>query len=264
MRGTDTADPSAYDLWDSAFRRRLHYGVSLGVCGDGYLLPIPSNECTMTLRNHNIPYLVGTTKDEAGGFALFIDPAVFRQQTRELFGEEGVKLCERFGMETKQEVARLMHDMHTGHCAAKAFAELQAADGRKPVYVFSFSHKDPASGIARHGLETQYLLGRQREIPNAAALDDEIAENVQEYWCNFIKYGDPNGAGKEGVSGARPEWRPYSAEERNVLDIGDTMIAGPEDENELQQFVRSHAVAVCMKRIEEETGSAGRGGNCGE
>lgn len=234
---------------ETHFRRRLHYGVSLGICGDGYLLPKPSNECTMSLQNHNIPYLVGTTKDEAGGFALFIDPVAFRKQTEELLGEDGLALCERFGMDTKEQVAKLMHDMHTGHCAAKAFAELQAEYGRQPVYVFSFSHKDPSSGIAHHGLETQYVLGRQREIPGASALDDEIAENVQEYWCNFIKYGNPNGQNGGGICEARPEWRPYSASERSVLDIGDTMTAGPEEENELQRFVRSHAVEVCRKSI---------------
>ena len=237
---------------ETHFRRRLHYGVSLGICGDGYLLPRPSNECTMRLMNHNIPYILGTTKDEAGGFALFIDVDLFRKQTEDLFGEEGVSLCERFGMETKEQVAKLMHDMHTGHCAEKAFAELQAEYGREPVYVFSFSHKSPRTGSAHHGLETQYILGRQQEIPGATALDDEIAENVQEYWCNFIKYGNPNGENGSGICDARPEWRPYSASERNVLDIGDTMKACPEDENELQQFVRSAAVKACKKVCEEE------------
>lgn len=237
---------------DSFFRRRLHFGTTLGTCGDGYLLPKPSNECTMSLKNHNIPYLVGTTKDEAGGFAMFIDPDVFKQQSRDLFGDEGITLFEKYGMETKEQIAKLSHDMHTGHCAAKAFAEIQADYGRKPVYVFSFSHKSPATGVAHHGLETQYLLGHEREIPNATDLDDVIAENMQEYWCNFIKYGNPNGENNSDVSEARPLWKPYSAEERNVLDIADTMIAGVEDENELQKFVRSTAVRKCQEMIEEE------------
>ena len=75
---------------------------------------------------------------------------------------------------------------------------------------------------------------------------------MQEYWCNFIKYGNPNGENNSDVSEARPLWKPYSAEERNVLDIADTMIAGVEDENELQEFVRSTAVRKCKEMIEEE------------
>ena len=237
---------------ESGFRRRLHFATTLGTCGDGYVLPIPSNECTMTLRNHNIPYLVGTTKDEAGGFAMFISKETFLQQTHDLYTDRIDELLDKELMESKEDILNIAKRMHTGHCAAKAFAELQANHHRKPVYVFSFSHKDPDTGTAHHGLEKIYLLDNLDEIKKAGEEDYRIAENVQEYWCNFIKYGNPNGKDNEAVCPERPEWKPYSAEERNVLDIGDVMICEEEDEDPLQTYVRSYAVKVCEERIAEE------------
>lgn len=230
---------------DSFFRRRLHFGTTLGTCGDGYVLPIPSNECTMTLRNHNMPYLVGTTHDEGGGFAAFISPEEFLKQSTDLFGEEVLKVFEEFPHSTKEEVRKLAHDMHTGHCAAKAFAEIQSDYERSPVYVFDFAHRSPETGTAHHGLETRYLLGSYHEIPGADENDERIAEQMQDYWCSFIRDLKPSAEGM-------PAWKPYTAAERNVLVIGDEITCQEEKENALQTFVRAHAVQVCRKRIEEE------------
>ncbi|MEA5016917.1 MAG: carboxylesterase family protein [Candidatus Limiplasma sp.] len=114
-------------------------------------------------------------------------------------------------------------------------AEIQANHGRKPVYVFSFAHPDPIKGSAYHSLETHYLQGHYATTPESAASDALTAQAIQEYWCNFVKTGNPNGP-------KAPQWRPYTAQDRSVLCFAEKPENIVEDENDLQRFAREFAV----------------------
>ena len=70
-------------------------------------------------------------------------------------------------------------------------------------------------------------------MPDTNEEDDQVAFFVQEYWCNFIKTGNPNG---EKV----PEWKPYSASDREVmyLDVQPQMKKDAEVESAPMTFTR--------------------------
>ncbi len=99
--------------------------------------------------------------------------------------------------------------------------------GRRPVYVYSFDHPQPALPGAKqtadsfgakgvvHSAELPYMFGQVKLSLRPMQKEDyELADRMSTYWTNFAKYGDPNGP-KGG------EWKPYTKKNPNVhhLDV---------------------------------------------
>ena len=72
------------------------------------------------------------------------------------------------------------------------------ADAKNPGYEYQFSlpvHGKEALG-APHGSEVQFVFGALPSPPNTGNFnqsDHQASEQMQEYWTNFAKTGDPNG-----------------------------------------------------------------------
>ena len=92
----------------------------------------------------------------------------------------------------------------------------------------SFARELPgARAGAFHAREIAYVfetVGREIQGPPwtagllpPSALDKQISEKIQQYWTNFAKTGDPNGAGL-------PVWPKFDPSSREYLQFTD---AGP-------------------------------------
>lgn len=84
--------------------------------------------------------------------------------------------------------------------------------GYTPSYVYYFNHRLPgdASG-AFHSSELWYMFGTlDRCWRPFTDKDRHLSEKMLDYWCNFIKTGDPNGEGLE-------EWAAWDIENRSVM-----------------------------------------------
>lgn len=84
--------------------------------------------------------------------------------------------------------------------------------GYTPPYVYYFNHRLPgdASG-AFHSSELWYMFGTlDRCWRPFTDKDRHLSEKMLDYWCNFIKTGDPNGEGLE-------EWAAWDIENRSVM-----------------------------------------------
>ena len=222
-------------LPESQFRRKYHYGTTMGTCADGYLLYEDFKEANEKLAVMNIPRLIGNTNDEGGGFIIHLGKAVFVENSRKIFGdslEEYLKLCLP---EEDSPIVSAARRTHIQLAGAKVFAEMSALAGRAPVYVYDFMRKSPEKGIAHHGLDTSYLVGVQDQIPGSTEDDDKTAAIQQEYWCNFIRTGNPNG---EGL----PEWTPYTAENRKLayIDVNTRVLPDEEAKDECLTFARKY------------------------
>lgn len=100
---------------------------------------------------------------------------------------------------------------------AQSWAKCQAAPEKHHAYFFYFDRRmpgdDPAA-FAYHGVNAWYLHGMLHENWRTfTEADDRLADEVQTYWANFIRTGDPNGEGYF-------RWAPYTAEHPGALRLG--------------------------------------------
>ena len=87
-----------------------------------------------------------------------------------------------------------------------------------PGYEYQFDHAAPGREAlgAVHGAEVPFVFG----LPggnNASyrALDHEISATLQQYWTNFAKTGNPNGA-------RLPQWPQFEPTARSYVEFTDS------------------------------------------
>ena len=87
--------------------------------------------------------------------------------------------------------------------------------GAKPVYAFRFSRMLPGDDMgAWHTSELFYMFETiHRTWRPMKGYDFELATRFADYWANFIRTGDPNGAGL-------PQWTPFTEANQAVMDLG--------------------------------------------
>ena len=66
----------------------------------------------------------------------------------------------------------------------------------------------------------------------------DIARQICDYWCNFIKTGDPNGF---DINGNRlPEWRPYTDIDRSEMEFTPDGALPREEHSAFTKFLLKH------------------------
>ena len=97
--------------------------------------------------------------------------------------------------------------------------DVQSAFNKTFCYYWSYPSSDPDMGAA-HSVELIFVFNDRgagtNSTFNGTNIADEIFKFVQQTWTNFARCGDP--------STDKIEWKAYSADDQNVLDI-----AGPND-----------------------------------
>lgn len=156
-----------------------------------------------------VPIITGFNADE------FMPPrdqtaAEFQQAVRARYGDHADRLLALYPHATDAEAAQsarlLVRDAYMASTYRWAAARARASG--QPVYAYLFTHPTPVSKPPSfgtfHSSEIPYLFGvldRSRRPYGDA--DEKIAAQLQSYWRNFIRSGDPNGAGLRQWSGVR-------------------------------------------------------------
>jgi len=108
------------------------------------------------------------------------------------------------------------------------WARQHARSRTNRVFAYYFSRVPPFPpfrqlGAAGHGAELPYVFGfppsaafYHMEPPEKAGRDARLAEEMQTYWTNFAKTGDPNGGGL-------PHWPQFTMDREQVLEFGDAV-----------------------------------------
>ncbi|MBR4579210.1 MAG: carboxylesterase family protein [Oscillospiraceae bacterium] len=120
-----------------------------------------------------------------------------------------------------------------------AFAEVNAALGRKPCYLYYFTYIPPTADRAHHSVEHHYVFQTlQRSFRPYSGKDWDLSNTLADYWAAFIRTGDPNGEG-------RATWEPYRQGEYNALEIHlEQQMIDLRDRRELQEAEVFHKAAV--------------------
>lgn len=185
---------------------------------DGYVLPRPVPEIFAAKQQNNIPLITGWNADE--GLVFVYKPKdEFRKEAINNYGSNADKFFTFYPASTDEESnasqVALARDM-TFALPDYTWANVQSDQKQKPVYVYNFTRKPPATGDfvkygSFHTAEVGYALNNlpyiKRPWENA---DYQLAQTMSAYWVNFAMTGNPNGKGL-------PPWPVYTTNENTVM-----------------------------------------------
>ena len=180
--------------------------------------------------NHEEALLSGFNAHEADLFNLFVrvDEADYIDVLTDILGDgasEAAALCPPEEVDPAYRVPIVERGGSAKGSADKVYSaawftyshynwsRYLAAQGR-PCWEYYFTKNNGALG-ANHAGELPYVFGNLGR--NAGAYDESdetLSETMRAYWVNFVKTGDPNGAGL-------PEWQKFNDDPTQVMELGE-------------------------------------------
>lgn len=194
---------------------------------DGYFFPHPPEAIYQAGAQAHIPLLVGSNSQE-GYYANFLDnkaptPANYRAAMEKRFGQHAAEALKLYPGNTEAEVKTSGTAFGGDDFIAFAtwrWMDMQHRTGQAPVYYYYFTQARPAKrdgsagpdAGAVHSGEIEFALGNlsTNHVFAWTAADRHVSEIMEGYWANFIKTGNPNGAGL-------PNWPAVASKDGGLL-----------------------------------------------
>lgn len=178
---------------------------------DGYVLPESVADIFAADKQNHVSLIIGWNGDEFGGAPKKKDE--FIKQAHAKYGSEAETFLRYFPAGTDEQATesqiKLTRDQVFAVSGFK-WAGIQSKYSNSPAYVYNFDRKVPAEGDMKkygafHTAEVPYMLDNLRFLKNRpfGLTDHSLAKLMSGYWVNFIKTGNPNGAGL-------PVWPKYN------------------------------------------------------
>ncbi|HXX17793.1 MAG TPA: carboxylesterase family protein [Candidatus Acidoferrum sp.] len=197
---------------------------------DGYALPSDQYDLYEAKRYNDTPILVGTNSDEGAIFVATITAPAYLKSVHDGYGEYADKILAAYPGGTDAEALRSDRDLFrdTGFAwNTWTWARLQAKTGKGKVFVYYFSHRPPYADApqfkswgAAHAGELGFVFGQFGTGMTPTADDRALSDQIESYWTNFAKNGDPNGAGL-------PTWPAFTNDDQQVMNLDDPSKAIP-------------------------------------
>jgi len=180
---------------------------------DGYVLPADQVALWQAGEFADVPLLLGVTSNEWGAARAQPD---FAASVREGYGAFAPQVLAAYPHASPEEAAnsaRRLANESAMDANAYIWARLHAEHARSPVWYYYFHNAPEGSG---HGSEVSLVFGNQDARPGRDPWDERtraLSRQLQDYWVNFAKSGDPNGADA-------PIWPRFTPEKPSVLQLG--------------------------------------------
>jgi para-nitrobenzyl esterase len=192
-------------------------------CVDDHVLPRVDDVFALGQQSP-IPLLTGWNKEEMGYMRASggkFDAKAFRQSVERSFGDRAGSLLSAYESENALESAVALTSDRTMTYPTWKWAGRHSA--RAPVFVYQFDRCPPESPFgAAHACEIEYVFGTLDSKPRPYEQADRIlSERIADYWVNFARTGDPNGAGLE-------VWPAYGSD-KSVLRLDSEIASRPLD-----------------------------------
>lgn len=181
---------------------------------DGRFFPESPSAIFAAGKQAHVPLLVGWNSEEMTGRALFGREEAtlenYQQAVKKAFGERADEVLKLYAASTPEEVMAAATDLAGDRFIAYStwkWADVHSLTGGQPVYRYLYTRPRPAttSGDSKtpvprgavHSAEIEYALGNLATNKVFAWTPDDykVSKVMQEYFANFIKTGNPNGAG---------------------------------------------------------------------
>jgi para-nitrobenzyl esterase len=187
---------------------------------DGYVIKGDQYELWRKGQFNDTPILVGDVSDEAGGFGVRkTTAAAFEANVREGYGKHADAILAAYPHADDEQATRSATQLRSDTTfiwGQYTWARLESSSGKHKAYFYYFDRPSATNpNGSGHGQEVAYVFGNLgvggRPAPTAE--DRALSEQMQSYWVNFAKQGDPNGAGL-------PKWPALTEAEPLVMRFG--------------------------------------------
>jgi len=211
-------------------------GAGLGLSIDGYFLPETMDAIYAAGKAAPVPAMLGSNSQDTFSNPILdgAAPTVenYRSGVTRMFGANADTVMKLYPVSSDADVLSVSTELSSDHFLGQPtwkWFEMHRMTGQ-PTYYFRYSHiRPPANGLpapampivgAVHSAEIEYALGNL-DVTGVTPLytwtpaDRQMSTIIQGYFVNFIKTGNPNGAGL-------PEWKPAGTSDvpwRQTLDV---------------------------------------------
>ena len=199
-------------------------GMAVGPNIDGWVLPRPAAEAFAAGQQHRVALMIGVAAREMGGAS---SPDALRKMIQDAYGDLAPKALALYGLaepgskgndDPLYGSAGAQWGADVGfRCGSVLEAEYQVAAGLA-AYQYQFDRAIPGRAATAHAAELPYVFGNLLPagfVGGPFGPDDrKISDQMQLYWTNFAKTGDPNG---DGV----PKWPPFDPKVRAFVEFTD-------------------------------------------
>jgi para-nitrobenzyl esterase len=218
---------------------------------DGWFLPETPTSIYAAGRQSEVPLLAGWNLDEGGPGAIFgrnvPTLANYIAGVQAKFGEAAAAFLAAYPAANDAEALRAASDFGGDSFIGRStwkWIEAHARSGEAPVYRYLFDHPLPLPADAKpdqrpraaHSWEIEYVFG----VIDSKALpwrpeDYKVSELMMNYWTNFAKRSDPNGADL-------PEWPAYQSVGYPVMHLNPNPTVTSDDHRARYEFLDRHEV----------------------
>jgi para-nitrobenzyl esterase len=208
---------------------------------DGYFFPESPLAIFTAGKQAHVPLLAGWNSEEMNGRALGIgepNPQNYEKAVKRLYGADADAVLKEYAAGNNEEALQSATDLAGDRFIAFStwkWLELSGKTGGKPVYRYFYSRPRPpmtpamgnataglAGGVVRgtgaagtppppargavHSAEIEYAMGNleSNKVYQWTPEDHKVSAVIEDYFANFVRTGNPNGAGL-------PEWHAANA-----------------------------------------------------
>ncbi|KLT67598.1 hypothetical protein AB669_00995 [Pedobacter sp. BMA] len=236
---------------------------------DGYFLVERPEETFRKGYQAKIPLLMGWNAQEVPALALYrlrkMNDKNYKKALKKFYGDHADEVLALYPSRNKAELKKssgeMMSDRLINYSSFK-LAELHSTNPNVSVYRYLFAHPHPGlnprtiregsflqilikklinsaiSGTSFHASEIEYALGNLDVQDNYAwqKADYRVSEQMQGYFVNFIKTGNPNSSVPSAAN--EVEWPRYRAEEgRKLLRIQEASVIETEQQTKRYELL---------------------------
>jgi para-nitrobenzyl esterase len=176
---------------------------------DGYVIPRSPVAMYAAGEQAKVPLLAGWNSYE-GHYRQILGEAEptsenFAAALQKLYGDQAAAAQQAYSGDVKQAATELASDRFIGYGTWK-WIDSHARTSGKPTYRYYYTRPRPGQEGAGHSVEIEYALGNLtlNKVYAWTNEDYALSAQMQNYFANFIKTGNPNGA-------SLPEWPQASA-----------------------------------------------------
>lgn len=213
--------PAELEAAAGRMSRGASSGLPFGPVVDGLVLP---NATRLDAATNDTPILTGMTADEMTGLdPMFVgaNAAGVTKRIRDTYGPLASELLSIYPLandvDAKMTVRTLERERSLASMAMWAERRLRTSDN--PIYIYLWNHVEPGPEAGRYGAfhssEIPYVFGTLDKSPERPFTDADrrLSALAGSYWANWVKTGNPNGAGL-------PPWPRYTLQDKQILQIG--------------------------------------------